>query len=197
MNKTKKIALYATIPILGLATLAGSAFAASAGGDKSKGKMGRGIDGHEIVNEDKMLDSVVSLTLTQVKAQLAAGKTIDAIITENAIDKTVIKKQVKATIEAEMQAKLDTDIKSGKITQAQADKMKTKMAEEKAKHTEALAKALGMTPDEVTTALDNGKTIDQLITEKGLDKETVMKSLKPDMKKLGKKIKVPVPLTDN
>ncbi len=196
MNKTKKIALYATIPILGLATLAGSAFAASAGSDKSKGKMGRGMGGPEIVNEDKMLDSVVSLTLAQVKAQLAAGKTIDAIIAENAIDKTTIKKQVKATIEADMQTKLDADIKSGKITQAQVDKMKTKMAEEKTKHTEALAKALGMTTADVTTALDGGKTIDQLITEKGLNKETVMKSLKPDMKGFSKKIKVPVPVTN-
>jgi uncharacterized protein (DUF433 family) len=42
---------------------------------------------------------------------------------------------------------------------------------------EAAAKALGMTTDELTTALQSGKTLEQLATEKGVDFQTVQDAI--------------------
>jgi len=43
---------------------------------------------------------------------------------------------------------------------------------------EAAAKALGMTTDELTSALESGKTLEQLATEKGVDIETVQDAIR-------------------
>src|SRR5262249_46300218 len=42
---------------------------------------------------------------------------------------------------------------------------------------DAAAKALGMTTDELSTALKGGKTLEQLATEKGVDFQTVMQAI--------------------
>lgn len=42
---------------------------------------------------------------------------------------------------------------------------------------DAAAKALGMTTDELTTALQSGKTLEQLATEKGVDFQTVQDAI--------------------
>lgn len=43
---------------------------------------------------------------------------------------------------------------------------------------EAAAKALGMTTDELTTALQSGKTLEQIATDKGVDFQTVMDAIR-------------------
>ena len=43
---------------------------------------------------------------------------------------------------------------------------------------EAAAKALGMTTDELTTALQSGKTLEQVATDKGVDFQTVMDAIR-------------------
>lgn len=43
---------------------------------------------------------------------------------------------------------------------------------------DAAAKALGMTTDELTTALQSGKTLEQLATEKGVDFQTVQDAIR-------------------
>ena len=43
---------------------------------------------------------------------------------------------------------------------------------------EAAAKALGMTTDELTTALQSGKPLEQLATDKGVDIQTVKDAIK-------------------
>lgn len=84
---------------------------------------------------------------------------------------------------ADMDARIKADIASGKITQAQVDEMAAKHKAQEAVMDANLAKALGITTDELASYKTSGKTIDQIITEKGLDKKTVMKALKANMPK--------------
>lgn len=84
---------------------------------------------------------------------------------------------------ADMEARIKADIASGKITQAQADEVAAKHKAQEAAMDANLAKALGITTDELANYKTAGKTIDQIITEKGLDKATVFKALEASMPK--------------
>jgi hypothetical protein len=144
------------------------------------------------------LASVLGTTVDKIKADREAGKTLDETITSLGLNKDTIMQKLKDARDADMKANLAADVASGKITQAQADAMTKKMSEMETKRNEALAKALGMTTAELTTAINSGKSIDTIITEKGLSKDTVKAALdaarpqhapKGFFKKMGEKIK--------
>ncbi len=137
MKTTKKLALYAIVPVLGLTLAVG----ASAMGNKAKGErahfMGQNFGMVEMGDQKAHLGTIVDAVLAQVKTQIASGKSIDDIINGKTIDLVALSTDLKTKFEADMNAKIAADLKSGKITQAQVDKMKGRMEKE---HTERLKK---------------------------------------------------------
>jgi hypothetical protein len=120
---------------------------------------------------------VLGTTPEKIKSDRDAGKTLEETITSLGLNKEDVMKKLREVREEEKKASLAADVASGKITQAQADKITTKMSEMETKRNEALAKALGMTTTELTTAIAAGKSIDTIITEKGLSKDVVKSAL--------------------
>jgi hypothetical protein len=129
--------------------------------------------------ELQTLATALGTTVDKVKSDRDAGKTLDETITSLGLNKATIMAKLKAAGDAKMKTELAAQVTAGKLTQAQADTMIKNMSEGKAKHDEALAKALGMSTTELKASLDNGKTVDQIITDKGLSKDQVFQSMKP------------------
>lgn len=85
-------------------------------------------------------------------------------------------------------ARLDAAVKAGRLTQAQADEMLQRFKDapqhraqhdaRRAKRIAPVAKALGMTADQIHTALRSGKTLARLATEKGVSRATLLAAIK-------------------
>lgn len=135
---------------------------------------------------DQYLQSILGMTADQLKAELQSGKTIKDIITAKGLSFETVMKQVREKHEADMKSKLDADVKSGKITQAQADAMLQKMNDNEIKRDEAMSKALGISVADLTTLTAGGKTIEEIATEKGLTKESIKKALETANKPVSK-----------
>ncbi len=87
----------------------------------------------------------LGMTTDELKAELQSGKTLEQVAQEKGVDF--------ATVQAAMQAVRGTE-KRGLMGGAGLD---------------AAAKALDMTTDQLTTALQAGKTLEQVAQEKGVD----------------------------
>lgn len=77
------------------------------------------------------------MTVTDVEKALSTGKTAETLATEKGVSATDFKTKLDAKKKEEMNAKLATDVASGKMTQVQADALKNKMTSHSAtgKHT--------------------------------------------------------------
>lgn len=129
--------------------------------------------------ELQILATALGTTVEKVQADRDAGKTLDETITSLGLNKATVMAALKASHDAEFKTELAAQVTAGKLTQAQADGILKNMTEGQAKHDEALAKALGMTTTDLKASLDSGKTVDQIITDKGLSKDQVFQSMKP------------------
>lgn len=132
--------------------------------------------------EQKELQSLATMlgtTVEKVQADRDAGKTLDETITSLGLDKSTVMAKLKTARDTEMKTDLAAQVTAGKLTQTQADAIIKNMTERQTKHDEALAKALGMTTTDLKAALDSGKTVDQIISDKGLSKDQVFQSMKP------------------
>lgn len=91
-------------------------------------------DAEKKVRQSHMAEALANaLGTTQdvIIAQLNAGKTPMDIVKASGLDEATIKAQLEASREADMKTRLAADVTAGKITQAQADKMLTGMANHK------------------------------------------------------------------
>jgi hypothetical protein len=120
-------------------------------------------------------------TVEKIKADMETGKPLDETLASLGITKAQAMQKIRDARKSEMKSKLAEDVKSGKITQTQADAMLKKMTENEARRDTVVAKALGMTVEEFTTAIAAGKTIDTIITEKGLSKDIVKAAIEANM----------------
>ncbi|MEP7198895.1 MAG: DUF2680 domain-containing protein [Chloroflexota bacterium] len=135
----------------------------------------------------------LGMTSDQLRAELTSGKSVADV----AKTKNVDLKTLQSAIIAAEKAALDQAVKDGKITQAQADKMKAALdkhadqilerlshatknsqpqgAKHAALHTglDAAAKALGMTADQLRAELKAGKSIADVAKAKNVDLQTV------------------------
>ena len=85
-------------------------------------------------------------------------------------------------------ARLDAAVKAGRLTQAQADEMLRRYkdapnwaARPHARRAELIApvaKALGLTPDEIHSALRSGKTLAKLAGEKGVSRAALLAAIR-------------------
>ena len=144
--------------------------------------------------------SILKLTEAELKTQVQSGKTLAQIATAQGVD---IKLVVDAIV-ADMKLHIADEVKSGEITQAQAD---TKLADVTAKATErvnnvrpargegmhggpkgpgrnvaAIASVLKLTEAELKTQVESGKTLAQIATTQGVDVKLVVDAIVTDMK---------------
>ena len=144
--------------------------------------------------------SILKLTEAELKTQVQSGKTLAQIATAQGVD---IKLVVDAIV-ADMKSHIADEVKSGEITQAQAD---TKLADVTAKATErvnnvrpargegmhggpkgpgrnvaAIASVLKLTEAELKTQVESGKTLAQIATAQGVDVKLVIDAIVTDMK---------------
>lgn len=170
MKKKQKMALYGLTPVLVGLAFAGSASADTISTTTSsavkgiKGKMHKGAG----AQNDTALASILGITSTELTTALSSGKTIDTLIAEKGLDKNAVMQKLRAAHEAKMQAQIAADIASGKITKAEATKMKADHTAREIKHKETLAIALGISVASLEAEMQSGKTMDQLATAHGL-----------------------------
>ena len=149
------------------------------------------------------LAKVLDLTVDELHAELASGKTIAQIAEAQKVD---IDDVTKVMI-SDFKAHLDEEVASGEHTQAEADAKLAKFTENvdtivttaigrghggkdgHGRHgrgtrfiTESLAKVLSMTVEELRTELRSGKTIAQIAEAQKVDIDDVKAALKADIK---------------
>lgn len=130
---TKKIAAFAVMSAVGVSALAGTTFAASNTTTNTSTKMEK--HGHRGPKDNTQfaadLASALGMTEADVKAKLDAGTKPDDIITAAGKDKTTVMTAMHALRLQSMKTKIAEDVASGKITQTQADKILSNIANHK------------------------------------------------------------------
>ena len=158
---------------------------------------GKGFFHHSTSSTE--LASLLGLTVDELKTALTSGKSLAAIAAEKGVDvQKVIDLQVTT-----LTAALDKQLAAGKITQAQYDEQKAKLTTKATSEVNAvfngstkgkdglggfghrgfghfgaldnasLAKLLGLTTDELKTALTSGKSLATLAAEKNVTVQAV------------------------
>jgi hypothetical protein len=101
-------------------------------------------------NELNAAAKALGMTSDELSAELKGGKTLEQVASEKGVDLQTVMQAIRVA-------------RPLMLRQAELD---------------AAAKALGMTSDDLSTALKAGKTIDQLATDKGVDVQTVRDAIK-------------------
>jgi competence protein ComGC len=121
---------------------------------------------------------LLGISVEEVKNAWAEGKDLKTLAKEKGITEETLRSKMKASEEARMKEHLAGLVSSGKITQAQADTMLAEHKNREAEAKAALANALGITVAELESYQTAGKSIDAIIAEKGLNKDTVFAKLR-------------------
>lgn len=145
----------------------------------------------------KQTATILGVDEATIKDQLKQGKTLAQIAQDKGVTEDVLLQKL---TDAENQA-IDSAVTAGKITQTQADKMKSGLADrlkkeventvkheghEKGRHEAfadpaALAKALGITKQELMTALQSGQSVAELAQSKGISEDQLITTIKDSM----------------
>jgi hypothetical protein len=181
MKKKQKMALYGLTPVLVGLALASSASADTISASASmrgavkgfKSKM-HSSDG---VRNNTAIAGILGITSTELQTALQSGKTIDTLIAEKGLDKNKVMQSLRAAHEAQMEARIKSDIASGKLTQIQADQMKTNHTMREVKHKEALATALGISVATLDAEIQSGATMAGLAAAHSLTEDTLKTKL--------------------
>jgi hypothetical protein len=145
----------------------------------------------------------IGIPTAELKAQLLAGKTIAQVAEAKGVD---VQKVIDALV-ADATTMLNNAVDNGRITREQADARIAELPEHMTNFVnrtppadgeghgpkgpgrpgpgikasaEAVAKALGMTPEELKAGHEAGKSIATMATEKGIDVQTVIDALVAD-----------------
>lgn len=188
MNRKTK----GTIVALISATALASAFAASASGTETQattngyGKRGL-FQRKELTEAEKTemqkrmatdLSSVLGTNQAAILSDLQAGKSVRDIVTASGKDEKTIIAALKEKRDAEMKIKLAEEVASGKITQAQADKILSHKVHGEGRGNNEnilkdLASILGIDSASIKAKLDTGKTVKEVVTEAGFNDDDV------------------------
>jgi hypothetical protein len=116
----KKYLIYAILPAVGLAVLAGGI--ASANGFFG---FGASLSPDEIASRQQAMfqqeAQILGISLDDVKAAWAAGKTMKQIMDEKGISQDQVQQRINDMRTAQLKSNLQTLVDKGVITQAQAD----------------------------------------------------------------------------
>jgi hypothetical protein len=154
-----------------------------------------GRRGHEN-NTVKEAAAILGVNETTIKDQLKQGKTLAQLAQDKGIAEDILLQ--KLTV-AENQS-IDAAVTSGKITQAQADKRKSGLADRLKKEVEniekneghekgrtgfgdpvALAQILGVTQQQLKTDLQAGKSLVEIAQAKGIAEDQLINKIKDNM----------------
>ncbi|MFZ2593427.1 MAG: hypothetical protein WAX38_01485 [Minisyncoccia bacterium] len=156
------------------------------------------------------LAQILGMNVADFTKLFSEGKTFQDIIVSQGLSIDVVLEKLKAQRKLKVNARIDADVASGKITQTEADALKNapqprldavgakrmsmqgmmgnKFGNDTGKRPlvhkkgmgplEPLAKILGTTKEDLEAQMKAGKTIDEIITAKGLTKDAVMAQLK-------------------
>lgn len=140
------------------------------------------------------LATALGTTPEAITSQRNAGKSSRDIIKASGLDEATIKAQLEASHEADMKARLAADVLAGKLTQAQADQMITRMSDHQGHKSGAvmhgngnemmLAGAvtiLGTTKEAIKAQITAGKSMKDIILAAGMseaDFHTKMEALR-------------------
>lgn len=130
------------------------------------------------------LATFLGMSDADLKATLSSGKTLEQIAQEKTISSDQLKQFFTTEEEkriSELKARLAREVQNGKLTQEEADKKLEKMTShpqpfskivrKSFKVSDELAKLLTMSTTEVQSALQSGKTLEQLAAEHNVSKE--------------------------
>lgn len=169
ISKTKKLLAYTSAPILGVLIMSGVASADTHGDNSNTHKQKTSVHSHTQKKADTLLwAQAIGMTETDLQTALASEKTLEQIVKEKNLSFETIKQKVQDLEKQQHEAKLAADVASGKITQAQADSIKAARTARSMTAKTELAQKLGITVAELDTKLSQGKTIGDLLKEKGI-----------------------------
>ncbi|RME62337.1 MAG: hypothetical protein D6790_06510 [Caldilineae bacterium] len=161
-------------------------FRGGPGGDHG---FGRGFDKGRRGGEDHLqaVADALGMTVEELQAAREEGKTLEEIAAEKGVD-------LQAVMLEQAQEKLAQAVADGKLTQEEADQILERIQNGEqpgpfgphrghagGPGQDALAEALGMTPEELHDALRSGQTLEEIAAEKGVDLEAVQEQIKADM----------------
>lgn len=178
MTKNKKMVRVA-LPVfmLGLA-FAGTGIASAHGMAGFGGGMGIKGDPAQLFTQQAAL---LGVSVNEVKNAWASGKDLMTLAKEKGINEQTLRVKMKAEHEVQMKTHLDAQVKAGTITQTQADAMIANKAKKDAEMDQIKATALGISVADLVNYQSAGKTVADIIKEKGLNATTVHKAINSGM----------------
>ncbi len=153
---------------------------------------------HELVSDASVVAKAIGISEADLKSALQSGKTIADVAKAHKVDP---KKVIDALV-ADEQSELADAVKNGRLTQAQADEMKTHLTQHATDrvngkfrggpggpggprgpggpHAAAVAKAIGISEADLRSALQSGKTIADVAKAHNVDPKKVIDALVAD-----------------
>ena len=149
-------------------------------------RRGTAIEQNSPEHVQKLAD-VLGVSADTISTQLSEGKKMGEIFDTLGLDKEAVHQKMKEAHKQELAQK----VAAGEITQEQADARLQKAKEFKTKMRnhqmgkgqfkptpEKMAEALGLNIDEVKASLDLGKTMKDILEEKGIDRQAIHQKMK-------------------
>lgn len=166
-------------------------------GDRERGSEMKTLTAEEKTEHEgelaQNLATALGTTKEKVLADLAANKTVIDIIKSSGQDTATVEAKLKQVRDTDMKARVAADVASGKITQGEADKMATTMAEGKGMHgskgmnfdktrmVQDMSTILHIPVATILSDISDGKKPIDIVTSSGMsqaDFETKMKALR-------------------
>lgn len=139
-------------------------------------KNGRGNHGNNTEHKAEFAEAL-GMTVEELETALTEGQTIEEIAAAQGVDLDALKQE-------KIDEKLQEAIDSGRITEEQAEAIRNGDVSfgkgnhggqhgNKAEYKAEFAEALGLTVEELETAVADGKTIEEIAAEQGVDLEAL------------------------
>lgn len=166
--------------VLGLALTGADVASAHGVGGVMKGNMGVGAKDDPVqMFQDQAV--VLGVTVDDVKNAWASGKDLMTFAKEKGLTEQTVRAKMHAQQESQMKVHLAAQVKAGRMTQAQADEIVAHKAKKDAEMQQVKATALGISVADLQSYQSAGKTVTDIIKEKGLNSVTVHKSINTGM----------------
>lgn len=167
------------------------------GGGRGPGFGGMMGGRHEVVSDLSVAAQAIGMTESELQTALQGGQTLAQVATSKGV---AVQKVIDALV-ADQGSEIDAAVKAGRITQAQADQMKTNVTAQitarvngtfagpgvgmgrghgmmgPGEDLSVVAKAIGMSDSDLLTALQGGKSIADVAKSKSVAVQTVIDAL--------------------
>jgi hypothetical protein len=124
---------------------------------------------------------ILGLDMSSVKDAWASGKSMIDLAKEKGLDISSIFTKVENQKKVDFQNKMSELVSLNKITQQEASHILEKHNQMQIKNDEIISQVLGMSVSDLKSYKLQGKTLNDIISIKGLNKESILSSLKLKM----------------